>query len=64
MKSRQHKLICAKNGFVAKAMITIYCEKPKVNHTTTVTNYRKSKTGMLCCGHQLQSEKGTWAHVN
>lgn len=27
LKSRQHKLICAKNGLTAKVMVIIYCEK-------------------------------------
>lgn len=64
LKSRQHRLICSENGFTAKANVYIYCEKHEMEHSTTVTNYKKSITGMPCCGRQLQSEKGTWEHVN
>lgn len=64
LKNRQHELICTKDGFKAKLTVQIYCPIHGFEHTTTVTNYKKAKTGMPCCGRQLQSEKGTWEHVN
>ncbi len=61
---RKHELVEAPEGFTARVRISIYCTIHKEQSWTTPTNYRKSRTGMPCCGRQIQSEKGTWAHVN
>ncbi len=53
--SRNHEL--RSGTYVnAKSVILVYCKKHDCFHETTVTNYKKSKTGMPCCGKERQSQ--------
>lgn len=54
-ENRDHKYIVGiyQNS---SSFCTIWCNKHQCAHTTTFTNYKRSKTGMPCCGRQIQSE--------
>jgi hypothetical protein len=53
--SRNHVLLSG-NYENRNSKLTIKCLKHGVIHTTTATNYKKSKTGMPCCGKEIQSK--------
>nr|YP_004581369.1 Putative site-specific DNA endonuclease [Schizomeris leibleinii]AEH05421.1 Putative site-specific DNA endonuclease [Schizomeris leibleinii] len=55
INSRNHELV---SGIYKKSssVIVIRCKIHDVIHETTATNYKKSKTGMSCCGRQRQSQ--------
>lgn len=53
INSRGHQLIAGEQ-FNSYSKITVKCLKHNEEHTTTVTNYKKSKTGMPCCGKEFQ----------
>jgi hypothetical protein len=40
----------------AQSEIIVWCTHHKCSHTTIVTNYKKSRTGMPCCGKARQSD--------
>jgi hypothetical protein len=40
----------------ASSIIVVYCKIHNFIHETTVTNYKKSKTRMPCCGKERQSK--------
>lgn len=40
----------------SKSTISIYCKTHNISCETTVTNYKKCKTGLKCCGQQKQSD--------
>lgn len=54
-EKRNHKCI---TGIYenAHSRVTIWCNIHFCPHTTTFTNYKKSKTGMPCCKRQIQSD--------
>jgi hypothetical protein len=55
INSRNHEL--RTGDYVnAQSVIEVWCKTHKCSHTTTVTNYKKSRTGMPCCGKARQSE--------
>lgn len=62
--SRNYQLVDSSEGFFSYSMITVYCPTHSKQHQTKVTNYKKSKTGMLCCGKVLQDEKRVWDHLS
>lgn len=64
IQDRNHKLISAGDEFTTRAFIEVYCPVHKCSHPTTVHNYRRSVTGLPCCGRQSQSDKGSWEIVN
>jgi hypothetical protein len=64
MQDRNHKLISTGDDFTADAFIEVYCNIHKLSHPTKVRNYRRSVTGLPCCGRQNQSNKGSWDIVN
>ena len=33
-------------------------------HETSVTNYKKARIGMPCCGKALQDKSRVWQHLN
>lgn len=39
------------------SLLVVFCRTHQVEHRTTFTNYRRSKTGMPCCGKTLVSKK-------
>lgn len=39
------------------SILEVFCEKHGVKHTTTFTNYTRSKYGMPCCGKKAVSDK-------
>lgn len=43
----------------AQSKVIIYCPIHNCEHTTKVTNYKKCRTGLKCCGHQKQVEAAT-----
>lgn len=53
--SRNHALLSGTYEN-SKSKLTIKCLKHNIIHTTTATNYKKSKTGMPCCARQIQGE--------
>lgn len=55
MNARNHELVSG--SYVnAASKIVVRCKIHDKVHETTVTNYKKSRTGMPCCGKQRQSE--------
>lgn len=63
MNLRGHELRTA-TGYFTHSEIVVYCPIHKKLHTTKVTNYKKSKTGMPCCGKQIQDAKRKHDHLN
>lgn len=55
MKSRNHELLSG-GDFHGSAVIVVQCKTHQTVHQTTVNNYKKAKTGMRCCGKELQSQ--------
>lgn len=57
LKERGHQLHSSPEGFYAHSKVEIWCPRHCTISTTKVTNYKKCKTGLLCCGRQVQSDK-------
>jgi hypothetical protein len=55
INSRNHELVdgAYKNS---ASVIVVKCKTHNTTHTTTVTNYKKAKTGIPCCGKERQSK--------
>lgn len=53
--SRNHELVSGENKN-CRSVIVVKCKIHDTIHTTTVTNYKKSRTGMPCCGAARQGE--------
>ena len=49
-QKRNHKVLKA-DYRNAQSKLEIFCIKHNTTHSTTFTNYKKSKTGCFCCGH-------------
>jgi deoxyribodipyrimidine photolyase-like uncharacterized protein len=64
VQNRGHVIEEIPKNFHSHASVSIHCMKHNRTFLTTVTNYKRAKTGLPCCGRQNQSEKGTWEYVN
>jgi hypothetical protein len=64
ISKRGHILLTANEGFKNRAPIEIYCPQHNCSQWTSGHNYRRARTGLICCGREVQSAKGTWEHVN
>lgn len=56
VQEREHKLVSGKYENI-HSEICIYCPKHKSYSTTTFFNYKRSKTGLRCCGYNRIVEK-------
>jgi hypothetical protein len=55
MSLRDHFLVEG-TKFTAHSEIKVFCLKHEKTYTTTVRNYKRCKSGLLCCGRDLQSD--------
>lgn len=63
LNQRNHTLEFAE-GYYSYSRIVVCCPLHSKKHSTTVTNYKKAKTGMPCCGKQIQDNTRVWDHLN
>nr|ALH06412.1 putative HNH endonuclease [uncultured Trebouxia]ALH06414.1 putative HNH endonuclease [uncultured Trebouxia]ALH06416.1 putative HNH endonuclease [uncultured Trebouxia]ALH06418.1 putative HNH endonuclease [uncultured Trebouxia]ALH06420.1 putative HNH endonuclease [uncultured Trebouxia] len=45
------------NSTSKESALVVFCKTHKQQFTTTFTNYKRSQTGLPCCGNQKKSEK-------
>jgi len=59
---RNHELVSGEY-LNASSPITVRCLIHNVTNKTTVTNYKRCKTGLSCCGKQKQSEATVLSNI-
>lgn len=57
LTSLRNHVYVSGNYTAKESGLVVFCKNHKQQFTTTFTNYKRSKTGLPCCGNQIKSEK-------